>query len=200
MSSSEDEDAMDTDIDDVHSSGDEDRKKRSMKIKLLKTRKKSRSIDQGESFHTGLSPRIQKMEIVSTAKKNPDYSGLFFLDDGVETFSLDGDPRLPGVHELYRELDHRLENAAISAGLPLDDPAVCNMKTKLALRSAELESNIAENFGGPNTRTYRDAMYRVICWIQGASDSDLRDFLDGHLTNFYLENQQQPSVCENLEL
>jgi hypothetical protein len=182
----------------VYSSSDEsnimERKKRTVvSIRLRGTRKKSRSMDENdaaEAPHTGLSPRMNRMDIVSHQQNNfeSQNSGVFFLDDGVETFSVDGDPRIAGVRDIYSELDSRLERAAVSAGLTLNDPAVSNYKKQLALRAAELESSLADRFGGPGTRSYRDAIYRVVCWIHAATDAELRDVLEGRLNNLYLED------------
>jgi hypothetical protein len=197
----------------VYSSGDEsyERKKRPMSRRLRGTRKKTRSMDgifpldeivnssntEGDA-HTGLSPRLTKMDIVAAKKSsNAQDMGVFFLDDGVETFSVDGDPRMNGVREIYNELDRRLELAAANARLPLTDPAVSNLKKHLALRAAELEAVVAEKFGGPASHNYRDSIYRVIHWIQSASETDLRDVLDGRLTNFSLEDRPSPQQYQH---
>ena len=199
MSSSEDESDMEEEVMSHSEDGDDsvDRKKRPILVKLRASRKKTRSMDE-EDFHTGLSPRMNRMDIVSCSKTS-DNMGVFFLDDGVETISVDGDPRMTGVREIYSELDRRLERAAVSAGLNLTDPAVGNLKKQLALRAAELEANLAGTFGGPSNATYRDSIYRVISWIQSASEAELKEVLDGRMNNLSLENRPQAQSPQLLQ-
>ena len=191
------------------SSGDERKKRPFVRRKI---RKKSRSLDltdedefllhrppdQSEQQHTGLSPRINRMDIVS---KTPPESPVFFLEDGVETFSVDGDPRVRAVQEIYSALDQRLQRAAVEAGLGTNDPALSNLKQKIALRAAQLEANCLQRFGG-STPIYQNAIYQAVSWIFTASDTELKALLDGTLNHNKLEDaQQQPqpppqfSIC-----
>jgi len=125
--------------------------------------------------HTGLSPRMNRIDLV--AKQRP--MDVYFLDDGVETFSVDReDPRVAGVREIYSELKRRLESAAVLAGLHVSDPAVSVLKNQLAQRSAELEDRIARSLHGPTAKEYRDAIFHTIQWIQNANEHELRAMLE----------------------
>jgi len=186
MSSSEDE-RWDSDHEElVYSSGGEDgpdlRKKRLTRLKG--SRKKSRSMDMNtdevdEVYHTGLSPRLNRMEIVPQRRLSNHHLDVFYLDEGVETFSVDcEDPRVEAVRRIFVELEQRLHRAALSAGLLASDPAVANLKKQLALRAAELESRIADTLG-QNTPSYREALYRILHWLQTASETELREVFEG---------------------
>lgn len=190
MSSSEDESDDDVMMDNSDDEVSADKKKRIILPSRLSARKKSRSIDETEE-HTGLSPRMHRMDIIKV--QPPPDAGVFFLeDDGVETFSADGgDPRMAAVREVYSELDHRVERAALSAGMTSADPKVASVKKQLALRAAGLEAGLAEKFGGPSNRPYREAVSRVVTWIQCASDAELKELLEGRGNSLYLEDRQQ---------
>jgi len=181
MSSSED---SDSDFEGVYSSGGEEGTERKMKrlTRLRGTRKKSRSLDMDEAAvdeHTGLSPRMTRMDIVS----RPSYqvsNDVYFLDEGVETFSVDcEDPRTNSVREIYNELERRLNLAAAHAGLHAYDPAVSCLKTKLASRAAEIEAKIADSLGS-SSPTYTQALFGILRWLQTATENELRDVFEGH--------------------
>lgn len=161
-------------------------RKRITRIHLKSRRKKTRSIDdameeESKSVgdeHTGLSPRMTRMDLVLPSKMWS--SDVFFLEDGIETFSVDrSDPRALSVGEIYHELERRLQQAAISANLPLDSPTVKALKKKIILRAAEIELKITESVGGAGTAGYRNAVFQAVRWIQNASEAELRAFLDG---------------------
>ena len=178
-----------------YSSGEEDcnssagtgwrTRKRITRIRLTHGRKKSRSVDEQETMgalsalgeHTGLSPRMNRMDLVLPHSMwSPD---AFFLEDGIETFSMDrNDPRAVSVGEIYHELELRLKQAAMSASLSLESPAVRSMKKQVALRAAEIESKIFESVGPPGTTPYRNAVFSVVRWIQNASEAELRSLLE----------------------
>jgi len=192
-SSSDDEDWDDgaymntsDDDDDDDGDGDEAHHQRKRSIRLPRQlRKKSRSMEIAEG-HTGLSPRLNRMDIV---KHSPGQSSptrivpvpdVFFLEDGVETFSADAtDPRLVAVREICNELTLRVERAALGAGMSLADPKVAAIKQQVLTRAAELEAHLSDKFGGAPFRVYRDAVFRVVSWIHSASETELRDVIEG---------------------
>lgn len=156
----------------VDSSGDEQDE--------LPSKKPRQGVEVDEEEHTGLSPRMQSLLGGNNRKSLPSFipplppPPHFFLEDGIETFYVDNptDPRHSSVDGIYFTLNQRLERAATSFHLSLEDPSVINLKQKLAIRAAELEQNAFYSLND-----YKDSVIRLQQWIQNATDAQLREVM-----------------------
>lgn len=144
-----------------------------------------------EPQHTGLSPRMSRMELPKKRKTdspvNCSIPYLFYLgDDDVETYEAGDELRLrrgsraDSVHELFLALNRRVERAALEAGIARNDPSVLGLTHKLVNSAARLEAFAAKRYEpDQSSQGYRSSVIKISDWIDAATDNQLKEVLEG---------------------
>jgi hypothetical protein len=164
------------------------------RLRCEENMEETKSYTGSDEGSTGLSPKLSRMlEYPSVISPFTLEEPHFCIEDGIETFCMDkNDTRTSSVGMIYNSLDRRLENAARFAGLDNYNRAVLAWRQKIALRAAELEFNVnqmKEN-GNLSTDQYHDSIYRLIQWIDNATNEELRNVLEklNHSTAIPMED------------